>query len=100
MEVDVLIYMKTLKNFFDRDEQAYQDMFGTLTIDKKIFFKEVSKLANKNYKETGEAILSTNQIYNVVDNLLDKKLSKSQEEATLPPTFKKILKDFPPFSLN
>ena len=53
MEVDVLIYMKTLKNFFDKDQQAYQDMFGTLTIDKDIFFEEVSKLANKNYKETG-----------------------------------------------
>ena len=49
MEVDVLIYINTLKNFFDKDQQAYQDMFGTLTIDKEIFFNEVSKLANKNY---------------------------------------------------
>ena len=56
-------------------------MFGTLTIDKEIFFEEVIKLANKNYKETGEAILSTDQIYSVVDNLLDNKLSKTQEEA-------------------
>ena len=100
MEVDVLIYINTLKNFFNKDQQAYQDMFGTLTIDKDIFFKEVSKLANKNYKETGEAILSTEQIYEVVDDLLDKRLSKSQEESKLHPTFRKILKDFPPFSLN
>ena len=100
MEVDVLIYINTLKNFFDKDQQAYQDMFGTLTIDKKVFFKEVSKIANKNYKDSGEAILSTEQIYEVVDDLLGKKLSKKQEEIELPPTFKKILKDFPPFSLN
>jgi hypothetical protein len=100
MEVDVLIYINTLKNFFKKDQQAYQDMFGTLTIDKEIFFDEVVKLANKNYKETGEAILSTDQIYSVVDNLLGNKLSKTQEESELPPTFKKILKDFPPFSLN
>lgn len=100
MEVDVLIYINTLKNFFDKDQQAYQDMFGTLTIDKEIFFDEVIKLANKNYKETGEAILSTDQIYKVVDDILGKKLSKSHEETLLPPSFKKILKDFPPFSLN
>ena len=100
MEVDVLIYINTLKNFFDKDQQAYQDMFGTLTIDKDIFFKEVSKLANKNYKETGEATLSTEQIYEVVDDLLGKRLSQVSEQAQIQTTFKKILKDFPPFSLN
>jgi len=100
MEVDVLIYINTLKNFFNKDQQAYQDMFGTLTIDKEIFFDEVIKLANKNHKETGEAILSTEQIYEVVDDLLGKRLSKNQEEPKLHPTFKKILKNFPPFSLN
>tara|TARA_B100000287_G_C20401926_1_gene689990 strand:- start:390 stop:692 length:303 start_codon:yes stop_codon:yes gene_type:complete len=100
MEVDVLIYINTLKNFFDKDQQAYQDMFGTLTIDKEIFFEEVSRIANENYKERGEAILSTEQIYGVVDELLGKKLSQSNEEDRLPPSFKKILKDFPPFSLN
>ena len=103
MEVDVLIYINTLKNFFDKDHQAYQDMFGTLTIDKEIFFKEISKLANKNYKETGEPILSTDQIYGVIDNILSKTLNPEetkQKESEFPPTFKKILKDFPPFSLN
>ena len=100
MEVDVLIYINTLKNFFDRDQQAYQDMFGTLTIDKDIFFDKVGKLANKNYKDNGEATLSTDQIYEVVNELLGKKLPKDQEENTPNPTFQKILKDFPPFSLN
>tara|TARA_R100001377_G_scaffold22898_1_gene12312 strand:+ start:695 stop:997 length:303 start_codon:yes stop_codon:yes gene_type:complete len=100
MEVDVLIYINTLKNFFDKDKQAYQDMFGTLTIDKDIFFDKVSKLANKNYKDNGEATLSTDQIYEVVDELLSKKLSRSQGDDTPHPTFQKILKDFPPFSLN
>ena len=103
MEVDVLIYINTLKNFFDKDQQAYQDMFGTLTIDKEIFFEKISRVANKNYKEKGEAILSTDQIYSVIDDILSKTLnSKSinQEETITPPTFKKILKDFPPFSLN
>tara|TARA_R110000803_G_scaffold39315_7_gene84890 strand:+ start:4473 stop:4775 length:303 start_codon:yes stop_codon:yes gene_type:complete len=100
MEVDVLIYINTLKNFFDKDQQAYQDMFGTLTIDKDIFFDKVSELAKKNYKDKGEATLSTDQIYEVVDGLLEKKLTKSQKDYTTNPTFQKILKDFPPFSLN
>jgi|TARA_R110000796_G_scaffold112692_3_gene224317 hypothetical protein len=100
MEVDVLIYINTLKNFFDKDQQAYEDMFGTLTINKDIFFKKIIKIANKNYKENGEAILSTEQIYEVVDELLGKKLSQKEEETKLHPSFKKILKDFPPFSLN
>jgi len=100
MDIDVLIYINTLKNFFDKDKQAYQDMFGTLTIDKDIFFNKVSELANKNYKDSGEATLSTDQIFEVVDDLLDKKLSQSQKEDTPHPAFQKILKDFPPFSLN
>ena len=107
MEVDILIYINTLKKFFDNDPQAYKDMFGTLTIDKEMFFKEVTKFATNNHKKTGEAILSADQIYNIVDELLDKELSKSLEENNntsedypLPPSFKKILKDFPPFSLN
>ena len=43
MEVDVLIYINTLKNFFDKDQQAYEDMFGTLTINKDIFLKKLLK---------------------------------------------------------
>ena len=39
----------TLKNFFDKDQEAYQDMFGTLIIDKEVFFDEVSKIAKENY---------------------------------------------------
>ena len=100
MDIDVLIYINTLKNFFDKDKQAYQDMFGTLTINKDIFFDKVIELANKNYKDNGEATLSTDQIFEVVDELLDKKLSQSQKEDVPHPAFKKILKDFPPFSLN
>ena len=100
MEVDVLIYINTLKNFFDKDQQAYQDMFGTLTIDKEIFFDEVGKLANKNYQKNGEATLTTDQIFQVVDNLLGERLAQVSEQAQIQTTFKKILKDFPPFSLN
>lgn len=103
MEVDVLIYINTLKNFFDKDQQAYQDMFGTLVIDKEDFFYEVSKIANKNYKEKGEAILSTEQIYAVIDDILSKNINSkhtTQDKTQIPPTFKTILKDFPPFSLN
>jgi hypothetical protein len=100
MEVDILIYITTLKKFFDNDQEAYKDMFGTLTIDKDLFFKHITKVAHTNYKETGEAILSTDQLYGVVDELLHKKLIERNEENNLPPSFRKILKDFPPFSLN
>ena len=58
MDVDVLIYINTLKKFFDNDQQAYKDMFGTLTIDRDIFFEEVTKLATNNYKKTPQ-----NEVY-------------------------------------
>ena len=37
-------------------------------------------MAHTNYKETGEAILSTDQLYRVVDELLHKNLIERNEE--------------------
>ena len=54
-------------------------------------------------KEKGEAILSTEQIYGVIDDILSKNINSehtTQDKTQIPPTFKTILKDFPPFSLN
>ena len=39
MEVDIRIYLKRLKDFFESDEEARRDMFGNSTIDMKLFYK-------------------------------------------------------------
>ena len=54
MNVDVLIYVNNLKDFFKKDEQAFKDMFGSLDIDKELYFKRLEDIATQNFEENGE----------------------------------------------
>ena len=45
MNVDVLIYVNNLKDFFKKDEQAFKDMFGALDIDKEL--DKIQNIINK-----------------------------------------------------
>jgi len=51
MEVDIQIYLKRLKDFFESDEEARRDMFGNSTIDMKLFYKMVADKATINAKK-------------------------------------------------
>ena len=70
MNVDVLIYVNTLKEFFKKDEQAFKDMFGTLEIDKELYFQRLSDIATQNFKNTGIPTLSTIQMFDIVKELV------------------------------
>ena len=104
MNVDVLIYVNTLKEFFKKDEQAFKDMFGTLEIDKELYFQRLADIATQNFKNTGIPTLSTIQMFDIVKELVVSTaevthlLDSLQKEPKSP--FVKYHQDFPPFCLN
>ena len=104
MNVDVLIYVNNLKDFFKKDEQAFKDMFGALDIDKELYFKRLEEIANQNFEEKGEPTLSTTQMFDIVKELTvhthfqDVLTTASEKEPKSP--FVKFRDDFPPFCLN
>jgi 3-hydroxy-3-methylglutaryl CoA synthase len=104
MNVDVLIYVNNLKDFFKKDKQAFKDMFGALDIDKELYFKRLEEIANQNFEEKGEPTLSTIQMWDIVKELVAhtdnvKQLTKlTKKDPTNP--FVKFRDDFPPYCLN
>jgi hypothetical protein len=53
---EVLIYVQSIKNFFETNEDAKQYHMGD--IDEKIYFDTLSGVALKNFKKRGEPELS------------------------------------------
>lgn len=104
MNVDVLIYVNNLKDFFKKDEQAFKDMFGSLDIDKELYFKRLEDIATQNFEENGEPTLSTTQMFDIVKELTvhnhfkDVLSNPTKKDPTNP--FVKFRDDFPPFCLN
>jgi|19_taG_2_1085344.scaffolds.fasta_scaffold43904_1 hypothetical protein len=104
MNVDVLIYVNTLKEFFKKDEQAFIDMFGTLKVDKEAYFQRLTTIATKNFETNGEPTLSTTQMFDIVKELGP--TSTEVKELTFllqnqpHNLFVYFNKDFPPYCLN
>ena len=46
MNVDVLIYISKLKEFFKKDEEAKNDIFGTIQLDEDKFYGMVEEKSN------------------------------------------------------
>ena len=104
MNVDILIYVNTLKEFFKKDEQAFKDMFGTLDIDKEHYFQILTDIAAQNFENTGIPTLSTVQMFDIVKELLVSTTKTKQSldilEKEIKSPFITYNKDFPPFCLN
>jgi len=107
MEVDIQIYLKRLKDFFESDEEARRDMFGNSTIDMKLFYKMVADKATINAKKNGDPMLSGDEMLEIVTDLA---FNEIQEELNIVDYIKnqeKIQKlfihfkdGFPPICLN
>ena len=53
MKLDIQIYLKRLKDFFESDKQARRDMFGNSIIDMELFYKMVADKATINANRFG-----------------------------------------------
>ena len=107
MDVDIKIYLKKLKDFFNNDEEARLDMFGHSEVDMDEFYTMVTQKAILNRKNNGDPILSPNEMLEIVTDLALKDIEseieikhfiKRQEE--IEKVFMHTKDGFPPIGLN
>jgi len=107
MELDILLYLKKLKDFFETDLEARRDMFGHSEIDMDEFYKMVAVKATINNKKNGDPILSGTEMLEIVTDLslrdireeieIENLIKKQQE---IEKVFLHVKDGFPPFCLN
>ena len=101
MNVEIEIYVRKLREFFNTDEQARKDMFSGYNVNLDEFFKVVRKQAEVNVGLDGDPTLDTKQMMEIMMMLtignesIDIEANKNVEKV-----FKKLLDDMPPFCMN
>jgi len=107
MEVDIRIYLKRLKDFFESDEEARRDMFGDSTIDMELFYKMVADKAVINAKNNGDPMLSGGEMLEIITNLAFVEIKEEteleqyiKERQKLDKLFMPSKQGFPPICLN
>ena len=98
MDVDVKIYLKRLKDFFNADETARRDMFGETRVDMDGFYKMVAEQATINLKDVGDPMLTDTQMLDIITDLAFEQHHNDQQENQK--IFKTIIDGMPPFCLN
>ena len=107
MDIDIEIYLKRLKDFFDNDEEARIDMFGHSDIDMDEFYNRVTEKAISNVKKGGDPMLSGTEMLEIVTDLAFRDirdeielehLIKRQQE--IEKVFVHTKGGFPPICLN
>ena len=79
MNIDIEIYLKRLKDFFNNDKEARQDMFGQSEIDMDTFYLMVAERATINSKKNGDPVLSPIEMVEIVTDLAFRDVQKEIE---------------------
>jgi hypothetical protein len=56
---EVLIYIQTVKNYFEINKEAYE--FFLSNSDEELFYKHMAEIAQKNFEKNGDATLDREQ---------------------------------------
>lgn len=101
MNVEIEIYVRKLKEFFNTDEEARKDMFSGYDVNLDEFFKVVKKQAEVNVGLHGEPTLTAKQMMDIMMMLtMDKEVIDGKVNENVKKVFKKLLDDMPPFCMN
>ena len=107
MDVNLHIYLKRLREFFENDKQAREDMFGQTQVSMEEFFKMVAKQATINIKKNGDPMLSGTEMLEIVTDLALKDVEKEldvkqfiKRQQEIEKVFVHVKEGFPPFCLN
>jgi len=101
MNVEIEIYVRKLREFFNTDEQARSDMFSGYNVNLDEFFKVVKKQAEVNIGLHGDPTLTTNQMMDIMMMLtIGEQAIDDRANQNIEKVFKKLLDDMPPFCMN
>ena len=101
MNVEIEIYVRKLKEFFNTDKEARKDMFSGYDVNLDEFFKVVKKQAEVNVGLHGEPTLTAKQMMDIMMMLtMDKEVIDGKVNENVKKVFKKLLDDMPPFCMN
>ena len=107
MHIDIEIYLKRLKDFFSRDEEARKDMFGHSEVDMDEFYMLVAEKAKINNKKNGDPILAPHEMLEIITDLALRDIRAEIEgellivkKQELEKIFLHVKDGFPPMCLN
>jgi len=101
MNVEIEIYVRKLREFFNTDKKAREDMFGGYKVDLDKFFDVVKKQAEVNVGLYGDPTLTPQQMMDIMMMLtIGKQAVDEVYNKNIENVFKKLLDDMPPFCMN
>lgn len=107
MNLDIEIYLKRLKDFFNSDEEARKDMFGHSEINMDEFYMMVADKATINSKKKGDPMLSSSEMLEIITDLALRDVRKEIEiehfikkQKEIEKIFQHTKDGFPPLCLN
>ena len=88
MEIDIQIYITSIRNFFETNEEARRQMFNIPYADEEMFYEGLVEVATKNF-ETELKDLIDKDMVKIVDVNKDgtpilKVISKDNKESEVP----------------
>jgi len=84
MDIDIEIYLKRLRTFFETQKGDVERLLNTPGIDLELLMEQIQLMATENYKELEDPTLTKEQILIAVNVIQHKKLNKKNKVETLP----------------
>tara|TARA_R110001583_G_scaffold148394_2_gene300292 strand:+ start:263 stop:562 length:300 start_codon:yes stop_codon:yes gene_type:complete len=85
MDIDIEIYLKRLRTFFETQKGDVERLLNTPGVDLDLLMKQIELMATENYKELEDPTLTKNQILIAVNLVQSKKLKEETSEKILSP---------------
>ena len=98
MSIDVEIYIKNLKRFFNNDRESREEMFSH--VDMEEFFILASEQAEQNIIDNGDPVLSRTQMYDIITLMSFRNQEQYMDDIDINKIFKTMVEGMPPICLN
>jgi hypothetical protein len=80
MDIDIEIYLKRLRTFFETQKGEVERFLSTPGVDLDLLMDQIELIATENYKESADPTLTKNQILIAVNITQTKKLKETTSE--------------------
>ncbi len=84
MDIDIEIYLKRLRTFFETQKGDVKRLMSTPGVDLDLLMDQIELMAMENYKELADPTLTKNQMLIAVNIVQSKKLKEDNKEESLP----------------